>query len=140
MCLQSVLLWYYTQNTIIAHGNHPAPSWGHWRMQERSQEARGNKDYVESPWEDSSQELERFLALPPLEQAARERPTPELPQYLGRARKTTCTGFGMGLKVLSPLCLKPDASCTAPGSSHARTVWCNLRMHASVALRTALRR
>ena len=68
-------------------------------MQERSQEARGSKDYVESPWEGSAEELERFLALPPQEQAARERPTPELPQYQGRIRKTTCTGFGMGLKV-----------------------------------------
>lgn len=86
---------------------HSSP--GRRRMQERSQEARGNKDYVESPWEDSSQELERFLALPVLEQAARERPTPELPQYLGRARKTTCTGFGMGLKVLTPLV--PQARC-----------------------------
>lgn len=101
-------------------GNDKSASWGLpnsqvWAlcMQERSHEARGNKDYVESPWESSAEELERFLLLAPQEQADRERPTPELPQYKGRLRKTTCTGFGMGLKATPPhSALHPLLGCS----------------------------
>ena len=80
---------------------------------------RGNKDYVETPWLSNMAELaEAELAPPPPHSKA---PQVDVRSFEGRLRKTSCSSFGMGMKVIpilynllilmiTPFCL----ACTQP--------------------------
>ena len=72
-------------------------------MQARSQEVRGNKDYVESPWLSDMAELaEAELAPPPPHSKA---PQVDVRGFEGKLRKTSCSSFGMGMKVTPSILL-----------------------------------
>lgn len=69
--------------------------------QARSQEVRGNKDYLESPWLPGPEEVSKVTDLsapPPPSQQDRPLNTAD---YKGRLRKTSCTSFGMGMRVMT---------------------------------------
>ena len=58
---------------------------------------RGNKDYMETPWVSDMKELaEAELAPPPPHGKAAQI---DVRSVEGRTRKTSCSSFGMGLKV-----------------------------------------
>ncbi len=58
---------------------------------------RGNRDYVETPWLSDMAELaEAELAPPPPHSKA---PQVDVRSFEGRLRKTSCSSFGMGMKV-----------------------------------------
>lgn len=65
-------------------------------MQAKSQEVRGNKDFVSTPWVSTSDEVEEAA-----KSANTAKPEQELKlaDYQGKLRKTTCNSFGMGMKV-----------------------------------------
>ena len=67
--------------------------------QAKSQELRGNRDYVETAWVSDMGELVEAELLPPAQRGkAAHR---DVQTYEGRLRKTSCSSFGMGMKVLS---------------------------------------
>ena len=65
-------------------------------LQAKSQEVRGNKDFVSTPWVGTSDEVEEAA-----KSANSAKPEQELKvgEYQGKVRKTTCNSFGMGMKV-----------------------------------------
>lgn len=67
--------------------------------QARSQEVRGNKDYVESPWLASAEELSALPHLPPPVPKELQGHARDPAEYKGLLRKTSCSSFGMGMKV-----------------------------------------
>jgi len=64
--------------------------------QAKSQEVRGNKDFVATPWVGSSDEME---AAAKTANTAKPDQTLEPKEYESKLRKTTCNSFGMGMKV-----------------------------------------
>ena len=65
-------------------------------LQAKSQEVRGNKDFVATPWVSSSDEVE---AAAKTANSATPDQTLKPTEYEGKLRKTTCNSFGMGMKV-----------------------------------------
>lgn len=61
----------------------------------KSQEVRGNKDFVATPWVSSADEVE---AAAKTANSATPDQTLEASDYEGKLRKTTCSSFGMGMK------------------------------------------
>ena len=58
---------------------------------------RGNKDYVETPWvSDMSELAEAELMPPPPHSKAAQM---DVLSFESKLRKTSCSSFGMGLKV-----------------------------------------
>ena len=68
---------------------------GHLLSQAKSQEVRGNKDFVATPWVGSADEVE---AAAKTANSATPDQTLEASEYEGKLRKTTCNSFGMGMK------------------------------------------
>ncbi len=67
-------------------------------FQAQSHEVRGNKDYVETPWLASEEELDIAQPLPPVPKDLQEHPLGAV-NHKGKVRKTSCSSFGMGMKV-----------------------------------------
>ena len=68
---------------------------GHLLPQAKSQEVRGNKEFVATPWLGSADEVE---AAAKTANSATPDQTLEASEYEGKLRKTTCNSFGMGMK------------------------------------------
>ena len=77
--------------------DHPSNDHRWSALQAQSQEVRGNKDYVETPWVSDMTELaEAELAPPPPHSKAAQM---DVRGFEGRLRKTSCLGLSMGMKV-----------------------------------------
>lgn len=63
--------------------------------QAKSQEVRGNKDFVATLWVSSADEVE---AAAKTANSAIPDQSLEAAEYEGKMRKTTCNSFGMGMK------------------------------------------